>query len=54
MNEQELGKYDFERELSFHDSFVFALCPQVENNGFFSGSKDMKIMHIDAEGNPVR
>jgi len=40
MNEANLGKYDFERELSFHESFIYALCPQIENNGFFSGSKD--------------
>lgn len=48
------GHFEFDREFNYHESFVYALTPQVEGNGFFSGSKDMKIMHIDAAGNPSR
>ena len=49
-----MGIYDFEREFAYHESFVYALTPHIEGNGFFSGSKDMKIMHVDASGNPSR
>ena len=50
----EKGKYEYEREFSYHESFVYALTPEVMANGFFSGGKDNKIYHVDAAGNPAR
>ena len=48
------GKYDFDKEHSgFHDSFIYAVHKNVDNQGFYSASKDQKILHIDNEGNPV-
>ena len=49
-----IGKYDFDKEFTYHESFVYALTPEIMANGFFSGSKDQKIYHVDAQGNPAR
>jgi WD40 repeat protein len=46
------GKYAFEREFTYHDSFILAVHPNISNNGFYTSSKDRKIMHVDANGNP--
>ena len=51
---QQTGKYEFEREMAYHDGYVFALHPDVGGNGFYSASKDKKIMHVDMEGNPSK
>ena len=48
------GKYSFEKELNYHDSFVLSVHPHVSNNGFYTASKDRKIMHVDAQGNPTK
>ena len=45
-------RYDFEKELNYHDSFVYAIQPDVGGNGFYTASKDMKIIHVDQIGNP--
>ena len=47
------AKYAFERELTYHDEFIYAVHPHIGNNGFYTASKDRKIMHIDGEGNPA-
>ena len=47
------AKYDFEKEFTYHDSFIYAVHPNIGNNGFYTASKDMKIMHIDGAGNPA-
>lgn len=48
------GRYEFDKELSYHDNFVYSICPQVSGSGWFTGGKDNKIMMIDAEGNPMQ
>ena len=48
------GKYAFEKEFAYHDSFVYAVHPNKSSNGFYSASKDRKLMHVDGEGNPAK
>ena len=48
------GKYDFVREVKYHDGFVMAIEPMVTGLGFFSAGRDNKVMLIDLEGNPVQ
>lgn len=48
------GKYAFEKEFAYHDSFVYAVHPNKSSNGFYSASKDRKIIHVDGEGNPSK
>jgi WD40 repeat protein len=45
------GRYDFEKELTWHDSFVYSVATGPD--GFFSCGKDRKIFQMDADGNPV-
>lgn len=51
--DKSLGLYSFERETNFHESFVLGVHPNVAGNGFYTASKDRKIMHTDAIGNPI-
>ena len=48
----ESGKYDYDKEFKYHEGFVYALHPCIEGNGYFSASKDMKVFHVDKDGNP--
>lgn len=48
------GKYDFQKEMTYHEGFVVSVAPMVNGLGFFSGGRDNKIMMIDIEGNPVQ
>ena len=48
------GKYEFCKEMSYHDGFVISVVPMANGLGFFSGGRDNKIMMIDLEGNPVK
>jgi hypothetical protein len=50
--QRDTGRYEFDREFAYHESFVYALHPDVGGNGFYSASKDKKIIHVDASGNP--
>jgi hypothetical protein len=47
------GKYDFVKEIKYHEGFILDICPMVSGLGFFSGARDNKIMMVDLEGNPV-
>ena len=47
------GQYSFEKDFTYHDGFVLAVHPNLANNGFYTASKDRKIMHIDSSGNPA-
>ena len=48
------GKYNFEKQLTYHDSFVYSVQASVADDGFFSASKDKRIIRVDLEGNPVK
>lgn len=48
------GKYTFEKDFTYHDGFVLSVHPNLSNNGFYTASKDRKIMHIDSSGNPAK
>lgn len=47
------GKYDFDKEIVYHQDFVYATAPSVTGDGFFTGGKDGKIFKVDLMGNPV-
>jgi len=48
------GQYTFEKDYTYHDSFVLSTHSNASGNGFYTASKDRKIMHIDSTGNPVK
>jgi phospholipase A-2-activating protein len=48
------GRYDFVREVKYHDGFVLCIIPLINGEGFISAGRDNKIFQIDLEGNPVR
>ena len=48
------GKYNFEKEVKYHDGFVLALFPEITGNGFISAGRDNKIFHIDNHGSPIK
>jgi len=48
------GMYTFEKDFTNHDGFVLSVHPNLSNNGFYTASKDRKIMHIDSSGNPCK
>ena len=48
------GQYTFEKDFTYHDSFVLGVHPHIGKNGFYTASKDRKIMHIDSTGNPSK
>lgn len=41
--DSDTGKYDFQKEMKYHDGFVLNLIPTLEGDGFFSAGKDKKI-----------
>ena len=58
------GLYDFDKELNYHQAFVYAVAPRYLNlwfnlysvvgDGFFTGGKDCKVFKVDLMGNPVQ
>ena len=51
MNRQ-TGKYEYLKEIVHHEGFVMDIIPSVTGTGFFSASKDKRIVLFDVEGNP--
>ncbi len=47
------GKYDFDKEIMYHQDYVYATAPSVTGDGFFTGGKDGKMFKVDLMGNPV-
>jgi phospholipase A-2-activating protein len=47
------GKYEFDKEIVYHQDFVYATAPSVAGDGFFTGGKDGKMYKVDLMGNPV-
>ena len=47
------GHYDFEKELKYHEAFVYSIAPMINGEGFFSAGKDNKVFAVDLIGNPV-
>ena len=48
------GKYEFEKEVKYHDGFVMAIEPMVTGLGFFSAGRDNKVYVIDLQGDPCQ
>lgn len=47
------GKYDFEKEISFHSGFVYSSAPSASGDGFFTGGKDTNIFKVNLLGDPL-
>ncbi|TNV85584.1 hypothetical protein FGO68_gene1924 [Halteria grandinella] len=47
------GKYEFDKELSYHTGFVYSTAPSVSGDGFFTGGKDAKIFKVNLLGDPL-
>jgi len=47
------GGYIHLRDTNYHDDYVYVVRSEINNNGFFSGSKDRKIILMDNTGNPL-
>ena len=47
------GRYDFDKEVKYHDGFVLNIIPEITGNGFLSAGRDNKILHIDNHGTPI-
>lgn len=50
---RQTGKYDYIKEVIHHEGFVMDIIPNMTGTGFFSCSKDQRIIMIDIEGNPT-
>lgn len=50
---EENGPYVHLRDTNYHDDYVYVVRPEILDRGFFSGSKDAKIIFMDNEGNPL-
>ena len=50
---RQTGKYDYIKEVIHHEGFVMDIIPNTTGTGFFSASKDQRIIMIDIEGNPT-
>jgi WD40 repeat protein len=46
--EKDLKFYEFAKEFTYHEGFILAVHKHIGKNGFYSASKDMKIMHVDS------
>lgn len=50
---EETGPYEFLKETKYHDDYVYVVRADIKDRGFFSGSKDAKVIFMDNEGNPL-
>jgi phospholipase A-2-activating protein len=49
----ENGPYIHLKSTNYHDDYIYIVRPELIDRGFFSGSKDAKIIFMDNEGNPL-
>ena len=49
----EKGDYKFIKDTFYHDDYIYTVKADVLDRGFFSGSKDKRIVYMDNEGNPL-
>ena len=49
----EKGSYSFIKDTFYHDDYIYTVKADVLDRGFFSGSKDKRIVYMDNEGNPL-
>jgi phospholipase A-2-activating protein len=47
------GRYDFDKEISYHTGFVYSTAPSITGDGFFTGGKDTKIFKVNLLGDPL-
>lgn len=48
------GKYELLQELHHHDHYVYNVSAEINNKGFFTCGKDMRIFLVDNNGNPEK
>ena len=49
------GLYHYaEKELSYHQAFIYSVTGSVAGDGFFTGGKDGKVFKVNLEGNPIQ
>ena len=53
MKTEENGPYVHMKSTNYHDDYIYIVRPELRDMGFFSGSKDAKIIFMDNEGNPL-
>ena len=49
----EKGNYSFIKDTFYHDDYIYVVKSDILDRGFFSGSKDKRIVYMDNEGNPL-
>jgi phospholipase A-2-activating protein len=49
----ESGKYEFDKEVQYHQGYVYSVSPAQDGISFFSSGKDGMVYRIDLQGNPV-
>jgi len=49
----EKGSYSFLKDTFYHDDYIYVVKSDALDQGFFSGSKDKRIIYMDNEGNPL-
>ena len=47
------GTYTFLKDTKYHDDYIYVVRPEIQSKGFFTGSKDKRIILMDNEGNPL-
>lgn len=50
---QENGEYIFDKDSFLHEDYIYVVKADVLDRGFFTGSKDKKMIYMDNEGSPL-
>lgn len=49
----EENKYVHLKDTNYHDDYIYVVRADAQDKGFFTGSKDKRIIYMDNEGNPL-
>lgn len=47
------GKYEFDKEVQYHQGYVYSVKASHDKASFFSAGKDGRVYQIDPSGNPM-
>lgn len=47
------GSYVHVKDTHYHDDYIYVVRSDIKDRGFFSGSKDKRIVYMDNTGNPL-
>jgi phospholipase A-2-activating protein len=50
---EETGSYIHLKDTSYHEDYVYIVRSDIKDRGFFTGSKDKKVIFMDNEGTPM-